>query len=284
MTADQFTWSRMKATVTQYVQSCNTCQRIRSPAPQIYRQPLSSFSVPAHPFARLLSYIIDLHPPSEDGHHCILVNACSFTKYLMITPLKDQQAETLARAFMHDVICQDGLPQELISDRGTNYTSSRFAELCQLLGLQHHFATAFHHQSNCQVEHFNKVIDILCPRQSGTMVSISTFGYPSYTMHLSIRLLMKRHFILYMVRPNLTYVQTSTPATTFDAREHKNFLADHLMSAWPIVKQSLQKAYRTHKDYHDHKHHTTLSTLKEGIFVLLRIELPRTHKYYNTGP
>ena len=45
-----------------------------------------------------------------------------------------------------------GLPQKIISNVGTNFTSETFREFCRKLNIQQSTMSSYHHQNNSQVE------------------------------------------------------------------------------------------------------------------------------------
>ncbi len=50
------------------------------------------------------------------------------------------------------------MPAVIISDCGTQFTSSLWAALCSLLKIQHSHTTAYHPQSNGMVERFHRCL------------------------------------------------------------------------------------------------------------------------------
>ena len=48
----------------------------------------------------------------------------------------DQQTQTIARLLVENIVCHHGVPQELLSDRGSNFLSELMLELCSLLGIK----------------------------------------------------------------------------------------------------------------------------------------------------
>eukprot|EP00833_Pecoramyces_ruminatium_P012970 jgi/Orpsp1_1/1187002/evm.model.d7180000054797.1 len=61
-------------------------------------------------------------------------------------------AEETAIAFINNVFCLHGLPVEIISDRGTQFTSKFWKSICQTLAVDLKFSSPFHHQTNGQSE------------------------------------------------------------------------------------------------------------------------------------
>ena len=45
-------------------------------------------------------------------------------KWVEVFAVPDQKAETIARLFVEGVVCRHGAPEELLSDRGTNFLSN----------------------------------------------------------------------------------------------------------------------------------------------------------------
>ncbi len=66
----------------------------------------------------------------------ILVVTDHFTKWVEIFAVPDQSAETTARVILNEVIARYGAPLSIHSDKGANYESKIFAELCQLLEIR----------------------------------------------------------------------------------------------------------------------------------------------------
>ena len=43
--------------------------------------------------------------------------------------IPDQQAQTVARLLVENIVCRHGVPQELLSDRGSNFLSDLMLEV-----------------------------------------------------------------------------------------------------------------------------------------------------------
>jgi hypothetical protein len=66
--------------------------------------------------------------------------------------MQDIAAACCADALIAGWISRYGVPAQLTSDRGTQFTSAIWNALCQQLGIQHQPTTAFHPQANGMVE------------------------------------------------------------------------------------------------------------------------------------
>ena len=71
-------------------------------------------------------------------------------------PLSSITSETCARAFISTWVSQFGDPALLTSDRGAQFTSSVWSEICSILGILRIKSTSFHPQSNRMIERFHR--------------------------------------------------------------------------------------------------------------------------------
>ena len=79
-----------------------------------------------------------------------------FTRWPEAIPLVDAQTTTCVKALALHWIARFGVPAELTSDRGSQFTSELWATLSQLNGTRLHRTTAYHPQSNGIVERFHR--------------------------------------------------------------------------------------------------------------------------------
>ncbi|XP_039308825.1 uncharacterized protein LOC120358487 [Solenopsis invicta] len=76
---------------------------------------------------------------------------------IIVMPVsKDQEAETVARAFYHDWICKFGTALRVTTDQGRQFESRLFQRLSELTGTSHLRTTAYHPQANGMVERFHR--------------------------------------------------------------------------------------------------------------------------------
>ena len=89
----------------------------------------------------------------------VATNMLSYlTKWVEAFPTSDQQATTIANLLIEHIICRHGVPEELLSDRGTNFLSDIILELCSLLGIKKINTSGYHPQIDGLVEKFNSTL------------------------------------------------------------------------------------------------------------------------------
>ena len=72
--------------------------------------------------------------------------------------MADQKADTIAKLFIENVVCRHCIPEELLSDRGTNFLSDLVCDTCKLLGIKKINASGYHPQTDGLVEKFNSTL------------------------------------------------------------------------------------------------------------------------------
>ena len=105
-----------------------------------------------------LDWITDL-PPSH-YHNAILVVVDRLNKMTVFIPTKkSMSAADVAALFLREVVRVHGLPESLVSDRDTIFTSHFWRRLIELLGIKANRSTAFHPQTDGQTERLNSVLE-----------------------------------------------------------------------------------------------------------------------------
>ncbi|KAK3545337.1 hypothetical protein QTP70_004058 [Hemibagrus guttatus] len=147
----RFWWPRMAADVKGYVQGCRECAMSKSPR-HLPAGKLLPLPVPTRPWSHLgVDFIINL--PDSEGCTCVLVIVDRFSKVCRLIPLPGQPTalETAEHLFNH-VFRYYGLPEDIVSDRGPQFTSRVWRAFFQCLGVTISLSSGYHPQTNGQTE------------------------------------------------------------------------------------------------------------------------------------
>ncbi|KAJ8351850.1 hypothetical protein SKAU_G00233260 [Synaphobranchus kaupii] len=132
-------WPGMDMEIEQEVQSCLACQETRKcPA----RAPLHPWEWPEVPWSRLH---IDYAGPFQGKMFLVIVDAHS--KWIDVYPTSSATSETTIEK-LRQCFSTHGLPQMIVSDNGTCFTSAEFELFMQKNGIQHVTSAPFHPASN----------------------------------------------------------------------------------------------------------------------------------------
>jgi len=154
----KYYWPHMRDLIKKYVKNCDTCQRTKAVrhAPYGLLQPNE---VPEKPWKSIsMDFITDL--PKSEGYDPILVVIDRLTKMSHFIPCyKDMNAGQFAKSFIKEIFRLHGLPNDIITDRGTIFTSDLWKETTKLLGIERRLCTAFHPQTDGQTERTNATLE-----------------------------------------------------------------------------------------------------------------------------
>ena len=158
-----FYWPGIQGDISRYVQSCDICQRT-FPKGRVQKVPLGDMPIIDTPFKRVAVDIVGpMEPRTARGNKYILTMVDFATRYPEAVPLKNIEAVTIADALV-DIFSRIGVPQEILSDRGSQFTSGLFAEVTKLLSLRQLFTTPYHPAGNGLVERFNGTLKTMLRR------------------------------------------------------------------------------------------------------------------------
>jgi len=98
--------------------------------------------------------------PESEGYDAIWVVVDRLTKMRHLVPCKSSiDTAGLSDLFINYVWKLHGLPNTIVSDRGTQFASAFWRHLCARLGIEVKLSTAFHPQTDGQTERLNAVME-----------------------------------------------------------------------------------------------------------------------------
>ena len=146
-----------------YARSCPQCTSMgRSEQKSI--PPLKPIAVD-HPFQIVGVDIMEL-PLTTRGNKYLIVFQNLFTKWPMAFPTPDQKAERIARLLAEEVVPLCGVPEAVLSDKGTTILSTLMQDVCGLLGIKKLNTTAHHPQCDGMIERLNRTFKAMLWKQA----------------------------------------------------------------------------------------------------------------------
>jgi len=153
LVAAKFVWHGLSKQVREWARNCLDCQR--SKIQRHTRAPLTPIAVPARRFDHVHIDLVGPLPPSQGFTHLLTV-VDRFTRWPEAIPISDTSARSCARAFLGQWVSRFGMPADISSDRGAQFTSQLWSSLGELYGAKLHLTTAYHPQANGLVERFHR--------------------------------------------------------------------------------------------------------------------------------
>ncbi|KAG1927362.1 retrotransposable element [Pimephales promelas] len=153
----RFWWPTLVHDARRFIASCSVCAQTKagnSPPAGLLR-PLP---VPTRPWSHIaLDFITGL--PASAGNTVILTVVDRFSKSAHFIPLaKLPSAKETAQIMVNHVFRLHGLPTDVVSDRGPQFSSQFWKEFCRLIGATVSLSSGFHPQTNGQAERANQIV------------------------------------------------------------------------------------------------------------------------------
>lgn len=131
-------WPNMNRDIDEIISQCNTCMDFRNQNP---KEPLVSTPVPDGPWQTVGTDLFTLHGSDY------LVVTDYYSRFFEVVKLPNTQSRTVTER-LKSMFARYGIPFEVISDNGTQYTSQEFREFAQNWNFQHTTSSPYHQQAN----------------------------------------------------------------------------------------------------------------------------------------
>ena len=154
----RFWWPGLSSDVKTFVAACDVCARSKN----THRPPaglLHPLAIPSRPWSHIAVDFVTGLPPSE-GHDTILTIIDRFSKAVHYVPLtKLPSASEMANLLSLHVVRLHGIPLDIVSDRGPQFTSKVWQAFCRGIGATVSLTSGYHPQSNGQAERANQSLE-----------------------------------------------------------------------------------------------------------------------------
>ncbi|CAJ0916111.1 unnamed protein product [Ranitomeya imitator] len=147
----------MARDVADYVRACVSCAKNKSPrqrpAGLLYPMPVAD-----RPWGMVgMDFVVGL--PKSRNCTIIWVITDHFSKMVHLVPLpRLPSARDLAVLFIKHIFRLHGMPDKIVSDRGPQFASRFWRELCRLLSIELNLSSAYHPETNGLVERANQTL------------------------------------------------------------------------------------------------------------------------------
>jgi putative transposase len=202
---NRYFWPNMEKDLQKEIENCHQCQtRRKDDTAKAHLRPLP---IPSEPNQRIHADLFGPLKTSEKGKKFILVITDAFTKYVELVATENKEADTIANHIFNNWICRFGIPVELVTDQGKEFTAQVCSRLWSKLEMIHSTTTARHPQTNAQAEVVNKTI----ARYLSAFVDESTLDWEAYLPALMFSYNTSFHraiktspfFLTYGMQPNI---------------------------------------------------------------------------------
>ena len=168
--AAHFSWPGLSSDVRKFCATCPQCQLVARKL---------RLEVVTEPFKKIAIDIVGELPRSTSGYKYILTIVDYATRYPEAIPLRTTSSKAIADALIQ-YFSKVGIPDEIVSDQGSNFISKLMAQLYEQLGITKIKTSIYHPQANGLVERFNGTLKAMLKKFVGEHVQ----GWDRYLPYL----------------------------------------------------------------------------------------------------
>ncbi len=273
-----FFWPGINGDVTRFCRSCDTCQRT-IPKGKVTKVPLGEMPIIDAPFERIaIDLVGPIAPMSEAGNRYILTVVDYATRYPEAVPLKKIETERISEALL-EIFSRVGFPKEVLSDRGTQFTSDLMKEVSRLVSIKQLFTTPYNPKCNGLCEKMNgtlkSMLRKMCqerPKDWDRYLPAVLFAYreaPQASTGFSpFELLYGRTVRGPMQILKEIWTEAETPETQ-NTYQYVLDLRNRLEETCQIARESLMEAKEDYKHHYDKKTKNRIFKVGQKVYILL---------------
>ncbi|XP_063613940.1 uncharacterized protein LOC134787153 [Penaeus indicus] len=276
-----FFWPGMCVEIARYCRSCDVCQRTVDKG-RVRRVKMGRVPLIQEPFQRVAVDIVGpIEPRANDGSRYILTIVDYATRYPEAIALKNIDTCTVAEALI-SVFSRVGIPKEVMSDRGSQFTSEMMREFNRLLSIRSLTTTPYHAMSNGLVERFNgvlkKMLKRMCqeqPKMWPRFIDPLLFSYrevPQASTKFSPFELVYGHSVrgpLALLRELWEGDREAIEDDTRTTYEYVINLRERLQETCKLAQKELEKAGDSYQYYYDKRAREREVNVGDKVLLLL---------------
>jgi hypothetical protein len=280
-----YQWPHMKEEVENYVKRCTKCQLNKTLRPKC-RAPMEITTTAKKPFERCALDVVGPLTETEAGNKYILTFQDDLSKYLVAVPVPQQDAETIARAFVLNIVLKFGAPAQILTDQGSNFLSNLFKSICKLLRIKKIQTTAFHPASNGGLERSHRVLAEYLrhyvsedQRTWDEFIPYATYVYNT-TVHNST--MFTPFELVYGFQSEVPSALREPPTVLYNYDDYVLELKSRLQSSHEVAREKLLSNKEKSKVYYDKQSETP--DVQVGQKVLIYDETVRRGRSKKLSP
>ena len=250
-------WSGWRKDTELFVRRCDACCRYRK-GPARPQGPMKN-GVGLAPFQKFHIDLTGPHRRSSGGHVYLLTGICCFTKYLVVVPLKDKSALSVANALLKHVYLIYGAVELQVHDNGPEFVNSILAHLSRMMGIQDLRSTPYRPVANSAIERTHRTLNAIFAktikehqRDWHEQAKYVCFAYNT-AKHTSTT--FSPFYLVFLREPRVgidLFLDRSEPAFQ-DTEEYSEKVRERMQKAYQIVSDQLRVTFDRAKRRYDQR-------------------------------
>lgn len=267
----KYYWPSMKEDIKRFIQTCSSCQENKLVRIK-HKEPMVITDISTEKFQKIALDIVGPFPLTESGNKYLLTIQDNLTKYSQAYPIPNQEAETVARTFVNEFVCKFALPEEILTDQGTNFMSNLFKSIAKLFKIKHIQTTAYHPESNGALERTHHTLTEYLKHYINNKqtdwdqwIPMATFAFNT-TVHSSTK--FTPYELVFGIQPNLPTSITQPTKFKYSYDDYVQELKMKLNTSYELARENLRQSKEINKKYYDKKTHHQQYKIGDLVYLL----------------
>ena len=277
-------WSGWRKDVELFVRRCDQCCRYRKGPTKA--QGTMKNGVGLAPFQKFHIDLTGPHRKSSGGHVYLLTGICCFTKYLIVVPIKDKTALTVANALLKNVYLIYGAVELQVHDNGPEFVNAILSHLPRMLGIQDLRSTAYRPVANSTIERVHRTINAVFAKT----IKENQRDWHEQTKYVCFAYNTARHsstlfspfYLVFLREPRVgidLFLDRSEPGYQ-STDEYSGKVQERMQKAYKIVSDQLKVTFDRAKRRYDQRVHAVHFLLNSYVwFFCPRLTAGRGRKF-----
>lgn len=253
---ESYYWPKMVKEIAEYVKKCDACKANKSPT-YVVRHEMGESKPLTEPWRVLAIDYLGPLPRSKLGNNVLFVALDCFTKFIILVPVRKADTKAVIKILEERVFCKFGVPEIIISDNGTPFTSKNFENFLGDNGVKQWKNAVYHPQHN-PAERPNKVIAAAIRNYVGNDHRMWDVEVPKIAMAINTAKHQSAKFSPYflnfgkeMIMSGLSYKINDQKRSIENQEESPVDLHDRLDDVRRKVTENLRKAYAQYSKHYN---------------------------------
>ena len=272
-------WPGLKKQVQAIIGRCLICQQNKLVRCKT-KQPMVLMNTPGSSFDKVAMDMVGPLPRTKSVCEYILTMQDLLSKFCILTPMMAISSIDIADAFLKRLVYTHGAPKAVLTDQGSNFTSTLMRNIAKLCKLKHYTTTAFRPQSNGSIKRMHHSLKeylkiyITGIREWDAWCECAAFSYNT-SVHEGTKVTPFE-----CVYGRLARVPSCLE--TIDSQVDESYAAyianlkEKLGNIQAVARDNLTRAKQRSKEYYDHR--LNMCQFKVGDKVMLMRE-PKKSKF-----
>jgi transposase InsO family protein len=248
----RYYWPKLQEDVQAHIRNCDACKSSKD-LRTTQRPPMGQQKIATRPWQIISMDFVGKFPRSTQQNTQLLVIYDWFSKYVIVKPMRAAQSQKLCDFLEYDVFLTHSVPQKIISDNGSQFTSKQFQSLLQKYNIKHAPNARYHSQHN-PAERANGVIGaaIRCYLGSDHKKWDQELKRIVYAINTSVNAVTRvtPHYLVYGSEMKIDGNEYDEGGST-DEKKFGQEKAEDLDKARKFVVEQMKKSHESSKRRYD---------------------------------